>query len=364
MGRSISLDKQGSARGLAEHWGCLKYALALEARGEDGYSVLSEEGRSTQRQHKTVQAHELGVGFGVVAAEHILRERYRGHRVSVVPVETVLRAGWPLTGNRYRPRFFAEVWKPGEQAIVFPIVCKGHHGRSSSSYPQLASASAHVEAVHIGPWNKTPSLVFSTELSMKGPVVVHALHADGDGGILPVQEEEMNVRLRYRPMPPQIMKPAEGPHPEEGMLGFHVLPRDAEWFRCVLARVDAAGAVAFTGDNQATAPYLIKQQGGHNYTRQSHAVTSSVRDMEHTLLGIHCVGTEHIFRLNGERVEAFSGLASDLFELLSGLRVNKYRREVDARQEQNPYAKWDESWGGAVSVRPDGSVLAIRRLRA
>ncbi|MBV2364654.1 hypothetical protein ACFPZ0_18630 [Streptomonospora nanhaiensis] len=364
LGRAISLDRQGSVRGLAEHWGCLKYALALDGSRKQDHMALSEEGRSTQRQHKTVQAHELGVGFGVVAAEHILRERYRDHRVSIVPAEVVLRAGWPLTGLRYRPRFFAEVWRPGERAKVFPVVCKGHHGRRSYSYPQLASASAHVEAVHIGPWNETPALVLSTELSMKGPIVVHVLAADGDGGILPAGEEELNSSPRDRSMPPQITKPAEGATPEEGLPGFHVLPQHTGWFRTVLAHTDAAGLTAFTGDGNATAPHLTKRQGREYYMRQSHAAISSVRSMEYTLLDIPCVGTEHVFRLNGERVEAFSGLAEDLFNALVEERLDKYRREVDAQYTRHPYARWDRTWEGAVSVRPDGSVLAIRRLKA
>lgn len=363
LGRAISLDRQGSARGLAEHWGCLKYALALDGGQKQDHMTLSAEGRSTRRQHKTVQAHELGVGFGVAAVEHILRERYRDHRVSIVPAEVALRAGWPLTGLRYRPRFFAEVWRSGERAKVFPVVCKGHHGRQSSSYPQLASASAHVEAVHIGPWNETPALVLSTELSMKGSIVVHALAADGDGGVLPAGEEELNSSSRDLSMPPQITTPAERGAREEGLPGFHVLPRHTGWFRTLLARTDAAGLVAFTGDSSATAPHLTKHQGREYYTRQSHAAISSVRNIEHTLLDIPCVGTEHVFRLHGERVEAFSGLAEDLFNALAQGRVDRYRREVEAQYARHPYARWDRSWEGAVSVRPDGSVLAIRRLK-
>lgn len=33
LGRAISLDGKGSARGIAEHWGCMKYALALSSKG-------------------------------------------------------------------------------------------------------------------------------------------------------------------------------------------------------------------------------------------------------------------------------------------------------------------------------------------
>jgi len=42
----------------------------------------------------------------------------------------------------------------------------------------------HVEGVHIGPWNQTPALVFSTEPPSDGPPRIHLLQADSDGGWL------------------------------------------------------------------------------------------------------------------------------------------------------------------------------------
>lgn len=52
--------------------------------------------------------------------------RYPDHLISIVPADTALRAGWALTsrdsgprsGYRYRPRFLAEVWKPGEPSTT------------------------------------------------------------------------------------------------------------------------------------------------------------------------------------------------------------------------------------------------------
>ncbi|MER7026864.1 MULTISPECIES: hypothetical protein [Streptomyces] len=78
--------------------------------------------------------------------------------MSIVPADTVLRAGWALSsrekghkvGYGYRPQFFAEVWRPGEPSLVVPIATKGNHGNASASAVQLASASVHAEAVHIG----------------------------------------------------------------------------------------------------------------------------------------------------------------------------------------------------------------------
>ncbi|MFI0988468.1 hypothetical protein [Streptomyces exfoliatus] len=96
--------------------------------------------------------------------------------MTIVPADTALRAGWALTSRdrgekvkyRYRPHYFAEVWRPGEASRVFPLACKGNHGNSAASADQLASASVHTEAVHIGAWNETPALLFSTEIPTEG----------------------------------------------------------------------------------------------------------------------------------------------------------------------------------------------------
>ncbi|MFE3456768.1 hypothetical protein ACFXKD_04425 [Nocardiopsis aegyptia] len=324
--------------------------------------LLSKEGRSTRQQHKRTQSHELGAAFGAYMAEHVLRRRFRGYRVSVVPADIILQAGWSLKGATYRPRFFAEIWKPGEPGTVLPIACKGHHGRAATSYPQFASASAHLEAVHIGPWNRTPGLLFSTELSTKGPIVVHALRADGDGGALPHEGHRMNVPVERPSLPLFVTRPADGVRPEESGPGFHVPTRHAGWFRRALARVDAAGLTAFTGERPLTGRYLTEQQGRKDYTEQGHAAISSVRVEPQTLLGTSYIGTDHVFRINSQRVEAFTGVAEDLVGHLDDGRVDRYRREVHARSAAEPFATWDEDWQGAVSVRPDGSVLAIRRL--
>ncbi|WP_316739068.1 hypothetical protein [Streptomyces sp. MK7] len=55
LGRATVLSRQGAGRGLAEHWGCLKYCQALE--GSTGkYMVLSAEGLNPRRHYKTVQS--------------------------------------------------------------------------------------------------------------------------------------------------------------------------------------------------------------------------------------------------------------------------------------------------------------------
>lgn len=51
------------------------------------------------------------------------------------------------------------------------------HAGSGASHDQLASSTAYVDGTHIGAWNETPGLVFSTQLPLDGPVSINALHA-------------------------------------------------------------------------------------------------------------------------------------------------------------------------------------------
>lgn len=81
-------------------------------------------------------------------------------------------------------------------------------------------------------------------------------------------------------------------------------------------------------------------------------------------LHTHCsctpfVGTDHVFRLNGTRVEAFSGVRANLFGHLSPGRLEQYRSDVYALRSAWPSDTWDEEWGGPVSIHEDGSVLAM-----
>jgi hypothetical protein len=269
----------------------------------------------------------------------------------------------------YRPQFFAEVWKPGERSRVFPIRCKGNHGNAAASDDQLASASAHIEAVHIGPWNETPSLIFSTEFSPDGPLAIHALHSAGKGGWLnrPTDspDGDLDRQIKEENIYPEIQIPSRGNQiqPPEPVPGFHVRPERFDWFQHVLARTAAAAVAAFTGAGNATAQYLTKRQGKSRFSDVAHPTISSVQDADHELLDLSFVGTDHVFRLNRTRVEAFSGVAEDLFRYLKKGQVEQYRSEVYARRGGWPADTWDTGWGGPVSVHPDGSVLAMRIFR-
>ncbi|MCX4583831.1 hypothetical protein [Streptomyces sp. NBC_01481] len=374
FGRAIALARRGAGRGLAEHWGSLKYSQALFAGRPDAYMSLSAEGRETADYYKALQSGELGVGFALSLAKHVLGRRYPHHAVSIISADTVLRAGWALTsrdaghrsGYRYRPRFFAEVWKPGEPSRVFPIESKGNHSNASTSHDQLASASAHVEAVHIGSWNETPSLLFSTELPMEGPLTVHGLQTLGKGGFLRESlgagDRDLDHHVEELNIYPGIQPPSADGETPSSEPGFHVQPEHYSWFGHVLARTFAAGLTAFAGDGEATVRYLTKRQGQRHFTGFAHAATGSVQDARQELCGIPFVGTDHVFRLNRTRVEAFSGVAEHLYRHLEGGHVQRYRDEVYVRRDAWPQATWDSKWGGPVSVHPDGSALAMREL--
>jgi hypothetical protein len=363
LGRAIGLARRGAARGLAEHWGALKYSQALT--GDSGtFMHLSEEGKATAEYYKAIQSRELGTGFALATARRFLKDRYPDRFVSIVPADTVLQAGWSKLGT-YKPQYFAELWKPGKHSLVFPISCKGNHGDIKQSQSQLASASAHVEMVHIGPWNETPVLIFSTEIPPEGYVTVHALCAQGGGGWLKrehVKPGDLDKELSDENYFPRLQVPSEVEESLPHSFGFHVTPERYGWFGRVLARTAAAGVTAFAGNSEATAQYLTKRQGKQHFEGFAHAGSGSVQDVEHTLCGIEFAGTDHVFRLNGVRVEAFSGVAKDLFNLLVKGRLEQYRREIYDRRSSWPSPSANESWGGPVSIHPDGTVLAMRLL--
>ncbi|MFI6661491.1 hypothetical protein ACIBL8_38920 [Streptomyces sp. NPDC050523] len=378
LAHALSLSRQGAGRGLAEHWGSLKYSQALDPVS-GAYLKLSGEGKDTARDYKRLQSRELGQGIALAVAKSALRHRYPDHFVSIVSADIVLRSGWPKgpSGFQYRPDFFAEVWKPGEPSRVFPIASKGNHSGAKQSSVQLASASAHVEAMHIGAWNETPCFVFSTELPLEGPLTVHCLQGPGRGGWLHGTAErplrDLDGVAENENIPPGILHVVESDEAPVVEPGFQVRPEHQAWFQHVLARTATAAVTAFAGDGDTTAQYLTSRQGSRRYTGGfAHAAAGSVQDAQHELLGIPFVGTDHVFRLNDQRVEAFTGVAADLFALLSPStdeghrdagRVVEYRRTVHARRGTWPEQTWDRPWRGPVSVQEDGTVLAMRVLR-
>lgn len=100
--------------------------------------------------------------------------------------------------------------------------------------------------------------------------------------------------------------------------------------------------MAFTGSGRATARHLTERQGHKRLTGLQHAVSTSVQDTAHKLLGTEYVGTDRVFRLHGARVEAFSGVDLALFRLLAS-DVEEYRAVVRAYRDTRPRLTFDKS---------------------
>ncbi|MFF7441668.1 hypothetical protein [Streptomyces sp. NPDC008122] len=110
LARATALSWRGAGRGLAEHWGALKYTQAL-AGGRNSFLGLTDEGHRIADHYMSLQSGELGIGFALTLTEHMLRSRFPDHSVTIVSADTTLRAGWALTTRdrgekvkyRYRP---------------------------------------------------------------------------------------------------------------------------------------------------------------------------------------------------------------------------------------------------------------------
>ncbi len=195
---------------------------------------------------------------------------------------------------------------------------------------------------------------------------MHALQAPGNGGWLRAAANSpgtgLNHQVHEENIFPGIQPPPEGDETPDKEPGYHVQQDHYQWFQQVLARTAAARLGAFAGDGDTASQYLTKRQGRDRFTGFAHAAAGSVRDADQTLMGTQFVGTDHVFRLNRTRVEAFSGVAEDLFAHLLKGQVEQYRTDAYARRLSLPRVGWDENWGGPVSIRQDGSVLAIRLL--
>ncbi|MER5617927.1 hypothetical protein [Streptomyces sp. NPDC002215] len=127
----------------------------------------------------------------------------------------------------------------------------------------------------------------------------------------------------------------------------------------MIARAHAAGQLSLAGGGGTVGRYLIDEQGGKHFSETAFAGSASVHDAKACFAGERCVGTDQVFRINGTRVEAFSGMATDLYDLLAGGKVEEYRRQAYERREDWPKPEDIDNWG-ASSFWPDGTALAIR----
>ncbi|WP_329455191.1 hypothetical protein [Streptomyces sp. NBC_01497] len=377
--RATTLARQGRGRGLAEHWQGLKYCQAL-GTSASGHLALTDEGQSPELSYRAMQARELGRAFGLAVAERTVRNRYPTHMVSVLDAEALLLAGFarsgprPSLGARPRPDFFIEAWRPGEPSHVFVVTVNGNHQIAKqrtakadrSSFKQLARGSERAEAFHLVDWNTTPSLLMATELLAGDGITVHALQGPGDG-LIPTRSAEGRgsadavLSERNLTYAGAVAVPASEGRRERIQDGFLIPRKDLGWYGRLLVRTGAAGQLAFAGAGTEIAQYLTDKQGHKHYQQQMFAGSSTVRDASHKIGSTTYVGTDQVFRLNRTRVEAFSGITEDLYELLVRGRVEECRVRMYDQRDSYSSSTTAPRWG-PVSFRDDGSVMALRVL--
>ncbi|MGW2826494.1 hypothetical protein ACWC24_36760 [Streptomyces sp. NPDC001443] len=377
--RATTLARQGRGRGLAEHWQGLKYCQAL-ATGPDNHLALTDEGQSPELSYRAMQARELGRAFGLAVAERTVRNRFPDHMISTLDSEAILLAGFarsgprPSLGARPRPDFFIEAWRPGEPSRVFAITVNGNHQKATkrtakadrSAFKQLARGSERAEHFQLTEWNTTPCLLMSTELLAPEGITVNALQAPGEG-LLPVRpatgrgSADAVLSERNPPYADAVRVPAAAGRSERVQDGFLIPRKDLGWYSQLLARTGAASQLAFAGAGTEIAQYLTDKQGHKHYRQQTFAGSSSVRDARHKIGPTVHVGTDQVFRLNRVRVEAFSGIAEELYELLVKGEVETYRNRTYDLRDTYPTSTTAPSWG-PVSYGNDGTVMALRIL--
>ncbi|MEV6946748.1 hypothetical protein AB0N07_33220 [Streptomyces sp. NPDC051172] len=377
--RATTLARQGRGRGLAEHWQGLKYCQALAA-GAAGHLTLTEEGQSPELSYRAMQARELGRTFGLAVAERAVRNRFPDHLVSTLDAEAVLLAGFarsgprPTLGARPRPDFFIEAWQPGEPSRAFAVTVNGNHqvatkrtGKADrSAFKQLARGSERAEHFHLAEWDTTPCLLMSTELLATNGITVNALQAPGEG-LIPARPDagrgsaDAVLGEANPPYAGAVRIPAADGRRERVQDGFLIPRKEVGWFGRLLARTGAAGQLAFAGAGTEVAQYLTDSQGHKHYKQQTFAGSASVRDARHEIGSAWFVGTDQVFRLNHVRVEAFSGMPEELYELLVKGKVEAYRHRAYDLRDTLPTGTTASKWG-PVSFGADGTVMALRIL--
>jgi hypothetical protein len=139
-------------------------------------------------------------------------------------------------------------------------------------------------------------------------------------------------------------------------------------FTRVLARTASAGLLAFAGDRRTAGNLLTPRQrarlGSDEDSGPGHVAFGAPIE----LAGIPLVGTDHVFRLNSQRMEVFSGIPRALHELLI-----RDEPDLKARHDAVPALRslWLErehdiltDWGGVVLMDINGAVMGLRKMGA
>ncbi|MEY9860724.1 hypothetical protein ABH935_006361 [Catenulispora sp. GAS73] len=375
LGRATVLAGNGSSRALAQHWGCLKYITTLQAN-DKGRMELSDDGKDPSFHRKSVQAEDLGIAFALAAALRVAYVRHPDHHFEVVDADVALEAGWTVRGAdiqqrpnmRLRPDYFLVGVKDGEPVRVITVECKGSHGEIDAQHIQLAKAAAQVNAVVIGNGAPPPSLLMATSLAGRGGIEMRILDPTGDG-VLALPEDQvpsLNGPVQEFNDFPAIPTTAPDGR-KDSRPGFYIPQERSEWFSRVLIRTAAASLLAFVGDRASARYLLTERQRRRVGPAVEHPSTGIVCDTAITLAGMDFVGTDHVFRLDGLRVEAFSGMLRGLHRTLAEQHdVQQYERVLPAARDAWSERRSDAQleWGGPLAMDADGAVLGLRIMGA
>jgi len=266
-----------------------------------------------------------------------------------------------------RPDYFLVGLRKGAPIRLVTVECKGSHGRPVAQHDQLAKASAQVNAVVIGAADGSavspPSLLMATALGGTGGIDMRILDPEGDGVLaLPGDRvPSLNGPVeQFNEMPGIPVRTLEGRM--DTRPGFYLLPQQSEWFARVLSRTSAASLLAFAGDRTSARELLTSRQRSRVGADYTHPGTGVRFDTSVTLGGLNFVGTDHVFRMGAQRMEAFSGVYDGLRDLLA-------RKDLQGYQDHLPevQAEWArirprvlEEWGGVVDMDSDGALLGLR----
>ncbi|QIZ37349.1 hypothetical protein [Saccharopolyspora sp. ASAGF58] len=374
LARATALAGHGSSRALAQHWKCLRYVTALQSNRQQRME-LAADGKDPKFHRKAVQARDLGIAFGLATAQRIMCQRHPDYRFDIVDADLALEAGWALRGSgssayehtRLRPNYFLVGRKLGAPFRIASVDCKGSHGRVEAQYEQLAKSAAHMETVVLGDVDAggapPPSLMLATAVAAKGGIEVRLLDPAGDGVLTVPSKPTPDLtgpieELNLVPLIPFTNSDGR----QTSRPGFALPVERWEWFSRVLARTTAAGLLTFAGDRDAARSLLTKRQQYRLGSGHSHASSGMQFDTGITLGGLSFVGTDHVFRLSGQRVEVFSGLFKHMHSRLVNQELDDHEAELPAA-----LATWKrrkavaiKDWGGLVHMDSTGALLAIR----
>lgn len=95
-----------------------------------------------------------------------------------------------------------------------------------------------------------------------------------------------------------------------------------------MSRTWVASLTAFSGGGRKTARYLTTRQGQEHDDVPTFSVTSSGDDARIRVGDAKFVGTDHVFCMGNVRIEAFSGVTKELYDLVKQGQVEEDRRQA------------------------------------